>query len=321
MTSNSTGGTVPDNKTSDSTSSDSTSSDSAVGGERCRIVSTVAEIRTITESARADGRTVGFVPTMGFLHDGHASLMRAARADNDVVVASIFVNPLQFAPGEDLDAYPKDLEQDQALATEAGVDVLFVPSVAEMYPNGEVLTSVSVAEISARWDGESRPTHFTGVATVVSKLFNIVGRCSAYFGQKDFQQLAIIKRMVADLSMPIDVVGCATIREPDGLAMSSRNVYLSPEDRAAAVVLSRAMEAGASAILAGETDPAVVESAMTNVFAAEPRARLDYAAVVDPESLERPERLTGSTQLLVAAYLGTTRLIDNRTVEPDPDTQ
>ncbi len=183
-----------------------------------------------------------------------------------------------------------------------------------MYPHGEVLTSVSVADISARWDGESRPTHFTGVATVVSKLFNIVGPCSAYFGEKDFQQLAIIKRMVADLSMPIDVVGCPIIREPDGLAMSSRNIYLSPEDRSAAVVLNQALAAGATLIGSGESDPAVVEAAMAEVFSAEARATLDYAAVVDPESLERPERLKDSAQLLVAAYLGSTRLIDNRTV-------
>ncbi len=283
--------------------------------DRCRIITTVADIRTITDSARAGGESVGFVPTMGYLHDGHASLIRAAREANDLVVASIFVNPLQFAPDEDLDAYPKDLDRDRYIATEAGVDVLFVPPVEEMYPHGAVLTSVSVAELSAKWDGETRPTHFTGVATVVSKLFNIIGSCSAYFGEKDFQQLAIIRRAVADLSMPVNVVGCPIVREPDGLAMSSRNIYLSPEDRVAAVVLSRALAAGADAVQAGTSDPTEVEAAMTEVFSAEPRARLDYAAVVDPESLDRPERLGTTTQLLVAAYLGSTRLIDNRTVK------
>lgn len=293
---------------------DTTDSRSNRTTQGCPIINTISEIQDVTDTARRNGGAIGFVPTMGFLHHGHASLMRAARAENDVVVASIFVNPLQFAPDEDLEAYPRDLDRDRDLATEAGVDVLFVPTVAEMYPRGAVLTSVSVAELSARWDGDSRPTHFSGVATVVSKLFNIVGPCSAYFGQKDFQQLAIIRRMVSDLSMPVTVVGCPTIREPDGLAMSSRNVYLSPEDRAAAVVLSKALAAGEQAILDGSRDPAAVTSAMVEVFAAEPRARLDYAAVVDPDSLEEPEQIGATTQLLTAAYLGSTRLIDNRTV-------
>ncbi len=274
------------------------------------LLPTVAETRAALDAARADGATVGFVPTMGYLHDGHGSLMRAAAGD-DVVVASIFVNPLQFAADEDLGSYPRDLDRDRALAGDNGVDLLFVPTVDEMYPNGAVLTSVSVAEVSAAWEGASRPTHFAGVATVVSKLFNIIGPCRAYFGEKDFQQLAVIRRMVADLSMPVEVVGCPIIREPDGLAMSSRNVYLSPEDRAAATVLRRALDAGQEAVADGVTDPAVVSAAMTAIVEEEPRARLDYAVAVDAATLAVPERLGPETRLLIAADLGQTRLIDN----------
>ncbi len=272
---------------------------------------TIGETRAVLDRLRAGGRSVGFVPTMGYLHDGHGSLMRAAGAANDVVVASIFVNPLQFAADEDLDSYPRDLGHDRALAAANGVDYLFAPSVDEMYPNGAVLTSVSVADLSERWDGASRPTHFAGVATVVAKLFNIVGPCRAYFGEKDFQQLTVIRRMVADLSAPVEVVGCPIVREPDGLAMSSRNAYLSPDDRAAAVVLRQALDAGLASVAGGETDPDRVVAAMTAVVDEEPRARLDYAAAVDPATLEVPCSLGPVTRLLIAAQLGQTRLIDN----------
>ncbi|MDH3296127.1 MAG: pantoate--beta-alanine ligase [Acidimicrobiia bacterium] len=284
-----------------------------------QLVTTIAELRSLLDRHRAAGRSIGFVPTMGFLHDGHGSLMRAADHDNDIVVVSIFVNPLQFAPDEDLASYPRDLDHDREVARSNGVDLLFVPAVEEMYPQGEVLTSVSVAELSARWDGASRPTHFTGVATVVSKLFNIVGTCRAYFGRKDVQQLAIIRRMVADLSIPVEVVGCPIIREHDGLAMSSRNIYLSAEDRAAAVVLRRALDAGEQALYAGERDPAAVAKVMTDVVAAEPRARIDYVAVVDPLTLATPDRIGAETQLLIAAFLGQTRLIDNAAVRTRPE--
>ncbi|MDH3300902.1 MAG: pantoate--beta-alanine ligase [Acidimicrobiia bacterium] len=283
------------------------------------VVTTIAEVRRITDGHRAAGRSVGFVPTMGYLHDGHGSLMRAAAADNDIVVASIFVNPLQFAPDEDLDSYPRDLDRDRSVAATNGVDLLFAPTTAEMYPHGAVLTTVSVDKLSQRWDGESRPTHFAGVATVVSKLFNIVGACRAYFGEKDFQQLAIIRRMAADLSMPVEVVGCPIVREPDGLAMSSRNVYLSPEDRCAAVVLRRALDAGEQAIRDGETDPETVTRALRSIVDGEPRARLDYAAVVDPVTLETPPVIESETRLLIAAYLGDTRLIDNCSVRTGQD--
>jgi len=209
-------------------------------------IKTVKRLRETLDTDRRNGLSIGFVPTMGFLHDGHASLMRRATADCDRVVASIFVNPLQFAANEDLEDYPRDLQRDTEVAGNAGVDYLFIPSVEEMYPDWPVKTEVRVPELAAHWDGASRPTHFTGVATVVSKLFNMVGPCNAYFGRKDFQQLVIIRRMVKDLSFPILVTGCPTIREQDGLAMSSRNTYLSAEDRAAAVVLNQALQAGTS---------------------------------------------------------------------------
>jgi pantoate--beta-alanine ligase len=273
-------------------------------------VATIAEVRAHLDGARAAGRTVGFVPTMGYLHAGHASLMDAARRERDVVVASIFVNPLQFAPDEDLDAYPRDLSGDTALAERSGVDLLFVPSTREMYP-GPVRTTVSVGGVSQGFEGGARPTHFDGVATVVAKLFAIVGPCRAYFGEKDFQQLAVVRRMVLDLSLPVDVVGCPTVREPDGLAMSSRNAYLSPDERAAAPVLHEALLAGAEAVRAGERDPGTVRAVMEAVVAGEPLAHLDYAAVVDAATFEVPDPLRGTLRFLIAARFGRARLIDN----------
>ncbi|MGK2930699.1 MAG: pantoate--beta-alanine ligase [Acidimicrobiales bacterium] len=273
-------------------------------------VATIAALRELLDGERAAGRSVGFVPTMGFLHDGHVSLMRAARVAADLVVTSIFVNPLQFAAHEDLDDYPRDLERDTARAADAGVDVLFVPAVAEMYPR-PVQTTVSVAGVSDGFEGASRPTHFAGVATVVAKLLSIVGPCSAFFGEKDFQQLAVVRRMVSDLSMSVDVVGCDTIREPDGLAMSSRNAYLTESQRAAAPVVHRALRAGAAAVLAGECDPAEIRALMARVVAAEAEATLDYADVVAAHDLTVPDTLAGDLRLLAAVQFGMTRLIDN----------
>jgi pantoate--beta-alanine ligase len=282
-------------------------------------VDTVTELRAVLDAERAAGRRVGFVPTMGYLHEGHVSLMRAARAECDVVVTSIFVNPLQFAAHEDLDDYPRDLARDSSLAEGAGVDLLFVPSVTEMYPDpvpgGLLATTVSVAGVSEGMEGASRPTHFAGVATVVAKLLSIVGPCRAYFGEKDFQQLAVVRRMVADLSMPVEVAGCETVREDDGLAMSSRNAYLSPEQRAAAPVVHRALRAGAAAVLAGERDPAAVRAAIAGVVAQEPLAELDYAEVVSASDLSVPSTIDPSDalglRLLAAVRFGSTRLIDN----------
>jgi pantoate--beta-alanine ligase len=279
-----------------------------------REVATVGELREALDAARRAGRAVGFVPTMGFLHDGHASLMRQAAAECDEVVASIFVNPLQFAPTEDLDAYPRDLDGDRAVAEANGVTLLFVPSVDEMYPR-PVATSVSVEGVSAAMEGASRPSHFSGVATVVAKLFNLVGPCRAYFGEKDFQQIAVVRRMATDLSFPVEVVACPTVREPDGLAMSSRNAYLDAEHRPAATVLHRALQAGADLVARGEGDPDVVRAAMRAVVDAEPRARLDYVEVADPDTLDPLDTFAGhrgrSVRLIGAARVGAPRLIDN----------
>ena len=273
-------------------------------------VATIAELRAILDQERSAGRTVGFVPTMGYLHEGHASLMDAARAVHDLVVTSIFVNPLQFGPSEDLDAYPRDLTGDTELAARCGVDLLFVPSTTEMYPE-QIRTTVSVRGVSEVLEGRARPTHFDGVATVVAKLFAIVGACHAYFGEKDFQQLAVVRQMVHDLSMPVEVVGCPTVREPDGLALSSRNAYLTAEERAAAPVVHAALEAGRAAVLAGQTDPGAVSALMAERIAAEPLAELDYAEVVDAATFAVPEPLRGSLRLLAAARFGKARLIDN----------
>jgi pantoate--beta-alanine ligase len=274
------------------------------------VVSTGCDLRMTLDFERSVHRSVGFVPTMGYLHDGHAALIRRAANEADVVVVSIFVNPLQFGPSEDLDAYPRDLAGDTEVAREAGADLLFVPTVDEMYPR-QVVTSVRVAELSETLDGASRPGHFDGVATVVAKLFNITGPCRAYFGEKDFQQLAIIRRMVSDLSFPVEIVGCPTVREPDGLAMSSRNSYLTPEERAAAPVVHQALRAGVAAIQQGERDPAAVRRVMTDVVAREPLAELDYVAVVDAKSLAIPASLSGNLRLLAAVRFGRARLIDN----------
>jgi pantoate--beta-alanine ligase len=283
------------------------------------LITTVAELRGRLDQARAEGRTVGAVPTMGFLHEGHQSLMRAAAADNDLVATSVFVNPLQFAPTEDLAAYPRDLDRDRRLADAAGAHLLFAPTVEEMYPE-PVCTTVRVADVSARFEGATRPTHFAGVATVVAKLCNIFGPCRMYFGEKDYQQVAVVRRMVADLSFPVEVVACPTVREPDGVAMSSRNVYLTPEERAAAPVLQRALQAGVALVHGGERDPAVVEAAVEATIRAEPLAELDYAAVVDAATLAPLDVVAGEVRLLAAARFGKARLLDNAgAAAPPPD--
>lgn len=271
---------------------------------------TVTGFRTALDSARSDRRTIGLVPTMGYLHDGHVSLMRTAAERCDLVALTIFVNPLQFAANEDLSTYPRDLERDLAAARDAGVDVVFTPDESQMYPS-EPLTTVAVSRLSSVLEGRSRPTHFTGVTTVVAKLFNIAGPCSAFFGEKDFQQLAVVSRMVTDLNFPVRIVGCPIVREPDGIAMSSRNVYLTDAERAAAPVLFRALRSGADLVDAGERDPAVVRELMRTIIATEPLADLDYAEVVDAETLEIPEVLAGRLRLLVAARFGIPRLLDN----------
>lgn len=273
-------------------------------------VTTISELRDRLDAERRAGRGVGFVPTMGYLHPGHLSLVEAAAAENPVTVVSIFVNPLQFAEGEDLGSYPRDLAADSTQCEALGVNFLFVPSVEEMYP-GPVATVVEASSVAAPLEGTARPHHFAGVATVVAKLFSIVGPCRAYFGAKDWQQVCVVRRMVSDLSIPVDVVACPTVREPDGLAMSSRNVYLSAEERAQAPVLRAALDAGLDAISAGERDSAAVEAAMEAVVDRAGLASLDYVAAVQADSLVSEGPLHGEVRLLVAARFGRARLIDN----------
>lgn len=275
-----------------------------------RTVTTIAEVRTATDAARDEGATVGFVATMGYLHEGHTALMAEARRRCELVVTSVFVNPLQFGAGEDLGAYPRDLVGDTARAAAAGTDLLFVPESTEMYPT-PVLTTVSVADITTRLEGASRPTHFAGVATVVAKLLAIVGPCRTYFGEKDWQQVCVVRRMVADLSLPVEVVAVPTVRAADGLALSSRNAYLGPDERAAAPVLHGSLQRGVAAIEAGERDGHVVEALVAGLIEAEPLAELDYVAVVDADTLAPLGRLVGRVRLLAAARVGRPRLLDN----------
>ncbi|HAB57127.1 MAG: pantoate--beta-alanine ligase [Acidimicrobiaceae bacterium] len=262
------------------------------------------------DAHRAAGRSIGFVPTMGYLHAGHRSLMRASAAANDITIVSIFVNPLQFAAGEDLGSYPRDIARDTDCCTDAGVDLIFAPSAEEMYP-GPMATVVDVPPVAAPLEGASRPEHFAGVATVVAKLFSIMGECRAYFGEKDWQQVAVVTRMAADLSMPVEVVPCPTMREPDGLAMSSRNIYLSSDERAEAPVLRRALDAGLAVVSKGETDRAAVEGVMADTVATASLATLDYVAAVQAETLVADGPLHGEVRLLVAVCFGEARLIDN----------
>jgi pantoate--beta-alanine ligase len=283
------------------------------------LVETIEDLRAHLDEARGRGATVGFVPTMGAFHEGHRSLMRAARVNHDTVVVSLFVNPLQFGPAEDLDRYPKDLTGDLAAAAAEGVDLVFAPPVEEMYPGfpGRPLTTVSVGGLTGGLCGTTRPGHFDGVATVVSKLFGIVGPCSAYFGRKDAQQLAVVRRMAADLCLPVHVVGCPLVREPDGLAMSSRNRNLSPAERAAATVIHRGLQSGADVVTAGERDAGKLRRVVANVLTTEPLVRLEYAEVVAGDTMVPLEVLDGEVLVAVAARVGGVRLIDNMTIHVD----
>jgi pantoate--beta-alanine ligase len=283
------------------------------------VVERIPAFRATLDEARRAGWRIGLVPTMGYLHEGHLSHMRRSATENDLTAVTIFVNPLQFGANEDLGAYPRDLPRDLALCEQAGVDVVLAPPVEEMYPE-PVLTTVTVNEVSARMEGASRPTHFAGVATVVAKLFNITGPCRAYFGEKDYQQLAVVRKLALDLSFPVEVVGGETVREADGLAMSSRNVYLTDAERAAAPVLHRSLLAGRDAVLAGETDGISVALLVEAAIRAEPLAEFDYAEVVDARSLAPLVALAPGTEirLLAAARFGAPRLLDNvGTVVPD----
>ncbi len=278
-------------------------------------VSSIEEARGALRRARLEGRTIGLVPTMGALHEGHLSLVAASRARCDLTVVSVFVNPTQFGPGEDFDAYPRDLDADTALLEAAGVDALFAPGTAVMYPAGAA-TSVDPGPLATLWCGASRPGHFTGVATIVTKLLSTVGPDVAFFGEKDYQQLKVIERVVTDLDIPTHVVGCPIVREPDGLALSSRNRYLSAADRTHALVLSRALASVRARVDAGETDGAALQRELANAIASEPGITLDYAAIVDAETLESVSELRRECRALVAARVGSARLIDNVALSP-----
>ena len=267
-------------------------------------------MRRASREARRSGKRLGFVPTMGALHEGHLSLVRAARAATDVVAASIFVNPTQFAPNEDLASYPRSFERDCELLASEGVDLLFAPSVEEMYPSGAV-TWVTVEELSNKLDGRSRPGHFRGVTTVVSKLFHIVEPDIAFFGQKDAAQVAIIRRMVRDLNLPVEIAVCPIVRDSDGLAMSSRNAYLDSEQRKSALVLHRSLTRVQEFIDQGEVSADVLAAQGRNEFAAEPSVRLDYFEIVNPDTLDPIQDVNNGALIAVAAYVGGTRLIDN----------
>lgn len=272
-----------------------------------RVVSTVAEVR----EARRDYPSLGFVPTMGFLHEGHISLVKAAKARMGAVACSIFVNPTQFAPSEDLARYPRDLERDLSLLSQAGCDLVFAPDASEAYPAG-FSTRVEVEGVTAPLEGAVRPGHFSGVATVVLKLFNMVQPDAAWFGQKDAQQCAVIRRMAADLDLPVEIVVAPTVREPDGVAMSSRNIYLGPEDRAAAVALIRALTAAEAAFDAGERDANGLRALMTSVLEGEPRGVADYVSIADPDTLVELQTVDDRGAVAsLAVRFGKTRLIDN----------
>ena len=275
-----------------------------------RRIQTVHAMRSWSQGLHREGVTIGLVPTMGALHEGHRSLIRAARLACDASAVSIFVNPLQFGPLEDFDRYPRSLAQDLRLCQSAGVDAVFIPRAQEMYPP-DFETAVSVQRLTRRYEGLSRPGHFGGVTTVVMKLLNIVRPDKAFFGQKDYQQTVVVERLVKDLNLDTEIVVRPTVREPDGLALSSRNRQLSPEERKAATVLYRALSDGRELIRAGERSVKKVEAAMTRLIWAEPLARLDYLAVADPITLDEVRSVRGRVVLLLAVWIGKSRLIDN----------
>lgn len=279
------------------------------------VIRSVAEMQSCSRRLKQAGRRIGFVPTMGALHEGHLSLVRAAQRECDEVVVSIYVNPTQFGRGEDFDRYPRDLEGDLSQLASLNVPWVFAPSDREMYPPG-FDTWVEVGKIAQPWEGTFRPGHFRGVATVVLKLFNIVSPDVAYFGEKDYQQLLVIRQMVRDLNLPIEIRPCPTVREPDGLAMSSRNKYLTAQERQDALVLYRSLCLARDRVQAGERDAPSIVAAMRDVIAGVAYARIDYVAIVDPETLEEVLTIDRPVQAILAVRLGSTRLIDNMRLVP-----
>jgi len=282
-----------------------------------KIISSITDMQQAARALRHEGRRIAFVPTMGFLHEGHASLLREGRTRGDVLVLSIFVNPIQFGPNEDLDRYPRNLDGDCAIARACGVDIVFTPSAADMYPPG-FQTLIRVPELALPLCGASRPGHFDGVATVVAKLFNIVQPDVALFGKKDFQQLAIIRRMTIDLSLPVEIVGMPIIREGDGLAMSSRNAYLSADQRRSALCLSRAIRLVRERYAAGERNATRLIAAARDLIQAEPAATIDYLELRDAATLESVSTVSDTTLMALAVTIGTTRLIDNTVLGDEP---
>lgn len=278
------------------------------------IVHTVNEVRAQVKEWRTAGLSVGLVPTMGYLHEGHKSLIDRAVKENDRVVVSVFVNPMQFGPTEDLASYPRDLNRDAALCEAAGADLIFNPEPENMY-SSDFSSFIDMSTLTKGLCGKSRPIHFRGVCTVVGKLFNIVQPDKAYFGQKDAQQLAVIRHMVNDLNFNLEIVGCPIIREEDGLAKSSRNTYLSPEERQAALILSKSLERGRELIEAGERDAETIKQAITDLIQTEPLAKIDYVELVDWNTLEPVEQIEGPVLNAIAVYIGKTRLIDNHIYE------
>ncbi|MDE5917525.1 MAG: pantoate--beta-alanine ligase [Oscillospiraceae bacterium] len=274
-----------------------------------KLVKTIKEIRTIVSEWKKEGLTIGFVPTMGYLHEGHQSLIKNA-AENDKVIVSIFVNPIQFGPGEDFASYPRDIDRDVEKCSEVGADLIFAPSPEEMYLN-DFSTFVDMTGPTDDLCGKARPGHFKGVCTVVNKLFNIVTPDKAYFGEKDAQQLAVIKRMVRDLNINIKIIGCPIIREKDGLAKSSRNTYLSVEERKAALVINKALTCGKNRIQNGEKNPDKIVSAITSIINEEPLAKIDYVKIVDADTISTVSEINGNILVAAAVYIGKTRLIDN----------
>ncbi len=280
-----------------------------------RIIESIAEMQQAAEGWRCDGKRIGLVPTMGYLHEGHLELMRSLRPQCDVLVISIFVNPAQFAPNEDFERYPRDLERDIRLASAVGVDIGFMPQVAEIYPEG-YQTYVTVTEVAAPLCGRSRPIFFRGVATVVAKLFHMVKPHVAVFGEKDFQQLVTVRRMVQDLNMEIEIIGHPTVREADGLAMSSRNAYLTPEQRQKAVRLNQSLRRAQALVQGGEQAGKVILNKVREVLDEDNDVRIDYAELCDPTTLQPVTRVEGPTLLALAVHVGVARLIDNAILKP-----
>jgi len=276
-----------------------------------KLITSPQDMQSVSKAIKKEGKNIGFVPTMGYLHEGHTSLMRCSKKENDITVVSIFVNPTQFGENEDFDKYPRDLERDLKICEKEGVDFVFAPSAKDMYPEGYA-TYVVMEDLVDRLCGKFRPGHFKGVLTVVNKLFNIIKPDKAYFGEKDYQQLVVIKKMVKDLNMDVEVIGCPIVREEDGLAKSSRNKYLSKEERTSAVSLYKALQLAQKMFNEGETDPEKIISQMENLIKSYPQVKeIQYIEIVDPDTLKPKEKVEKGDRVLIAVFIGDTRLIDN----------